>query len=244
MKGVDKLLDATYHDFIDCRMKMPNLSFGFIGFVQERSNFQIIPMADRHVQAVALIHDRELPTSILSRLGFPFLKDFYYRGLLSVKGFKGFVILWEDRVAGFITLSLDPANIFMNLIKSHFGTLVLSLVRSLLKDIRVLRAILQATRYMLSNDGPVDPGHSEILSFAVPEEFRTREFYQTSRLKLGNELFRFALDFLKKSGKERTFLMVETQNAPARIFYKNMGMQETGLRTYFGLECLKIELYF
>ena len=212
--------------------------------LREQTPFQIIEMTENHTGLVAEIHLRELSSSVLSRLGISFLKDFYYRGLVSINGFKGFVILWEKEVVGFIALSLEPERVFRRLMTNNLRILVMSLIRGLLSDKGTIRAILEAARFFLSSGRPVDSGLSEILSFAVPVRFRSREFYSQSKLKPGNELFLFALGFLKKMNKKKTFLMVDAQNAPARIFYRNMGMKETGSKKYFGLDCLKCEKVF
>ena len=206
--------------------------------------YQILEMTESHTERVAEIHLRELPSSVLSRLGISFLRDFYYPGLVSTRGFRGYVILWENKLAGFISLSLEPEVVFRRLFLKNFKSLVMSLIRSLLNDLGVTLAIIEGVKFFIFGKRHFGQHEAEILSFAVPVRFRSKEFYSQSKLKPGNELFGFALDFLQKIGKKKTLLMVETQNSLARIFYRNMGMKETRHEKYFGLDCVKCEKIF
>ncbi len=206
------------------------------------SKYQVISMTEEHVEAVAKIHLQELPSSILSRLGYCFLKDFYYKGLFHLKDFVGFVLIYENQAAGFIGLSLNPNGIFKELIVQNPLKLVSVLIRSIFRDIKILKACFQAGAFILKpKSGAYPKDVSEVLSFAVLEQFRSLEFYRASKLKLANKLFQFAIDRHKESRFKKTFLMVETKNAAARIFYRNMGFVETDSQNYFDLDCIRCE---
>lgn len=204
--------------------------------------FQIVPMTLEHTASVAALHLKALPTSILSRLGYAFLNDFYYKEILRVSTFSGFVILFENQVAGFIALALPPGSIFRILFLRSFFKLARVMFCSLLRDIRVLSPLSSAAVFLLKGTEHREEDAAEILSFAVAEEFRSLDFFRKTGIKrLANLLFKFALDHLKAEGARKVFLMVETNNALARVFYKSMGFKETATQNYFGLDCLKCE---
>ncbi|MEC7641393.1 MAG: hypothetical protein VYC17_04470, partial [Nitrospinota bacterium] len=172
--------------------------------------YQIVPMACEHLEDVSRIHYEELPASILSRLGPIFLKDFYYRNLIPLKYFVGFIITYEDRVAGFISLSLNPNLIFSELFARDPLGLVWTQTRSVLSDPRVIRACFQAAGFFLNPKAePIAKGTSEVLSFAIAEPFRSLEFYKSTHLNLADELFQHGISHLKELGVKKVYLNVE-----------------------------------
>tara|TARA_B100000686_G_C16211670_1_gene675753 strand:- start:344 stop:589 length:246 start_codon:yes stop_codon:yes gene_type:complete len=46
-----------------------------------------------------------------------------------------------------------------------------------------------------------------------------------------------------KNAKKKTSSMMEAENIPARIFYKNIGMREANLEKHFILDCLNAKKY-
>lgn len=189
---------------------------------------------------VADIHCQELPASILSRLGYAFLKEFYYQGLVESKYFKGFVILHEGNVAGFIAISLNPGLIFRDLYVRNFFKLSRILLVSILHDFRIIKQIFLAASFLLHQD-KVEPDAREILSFAILNKYRSLEFCRSTGLRLTNELFQYALNDQKQTHAKKIFLTVETNNPYARIFYKNMGFTETLPQNHFGLTSVRCE---
>lgn len=203
-------------------------------------NSKIIPISKSNVGAVADIHCQELPASILSRLGRTFLKEFYYQGLAESQHFKGFVILHEGEVAGFIAISLDPDRIFKDLYIRNFFKLSRILLVSILRDYRIIKQIILAAGFLLQQD-KVEPSAREILSFAILKKYRSLEFSRSTGLKLTNELFQYALNDQKDTHAKKIFLTVETNNPYARIFYKSMGFTETLPQNHFGLTSVRCE---
>jgi ribosomal protein S18 acetylase RimI-like enzyme len=203
-------------------------------------NSKIIPISKSHVGAVADIHCQELPASILSRLGYTFLREFYYQGLVESQYFKGFVILHDGEVAGFIAISLEPGRIFKDLYVRHFFKLSRILLVSILRDYRVIKQIFFAAGFLLQQD-KVEPSAREILSFAILKKYRSLEFCRSTGLRLTNELFQYALNDQKETHAKKIFLTVETNNPYARIFYKNMGFTETLPQNHFGLTSVRCE---
>ncbi|MEC7640848.1 MAG: hypothetical protein VYC17_01710 [Nitrospinota bacterium] len=207
--------------------------------------YQIVPMTQEHVEAVAQTHYGELPTSILSRLGYLFLKDFYYKNLIHLKYFRGFVLEYENRVAGFISISFNPNLIFSELFARDPLGLVWTQTRSILSDPRVIRACFQAADFFLNPKAePIAKGTSEVLSFAIAEPFRSLEFYKSTHLNLADELFQHGISHLKELGVKKVYLNVEKKNFFGRAFFSNIGMDEKETFEHLGLNSIRCEIEF
>ena len=182
---------------------------------------QIVPIKPAEARILARMHCTLLQGSILVELGYYFLAWFYYKILVQEKQIRGYLAYFENQPAVFITYTLDVINMLKSPGRHHFLRLGLVLAMTVLMNPAAIVAILRVLTQLLQEERDNIPVAAEILSFAVKEEYRSREFVNLRQVKVSNELYTAVMADLRQAEVKEVKAMVKNDNVLSNIFYQH-----------------------
>jgi ribosomal protein S18 acetylase RimI-like enzyme len=163
------------------------------------------------------------------------MEKFYYRILPEEGLIFGAVAYVDDRPAGFIAATDDPAGFLRSAVRRRWPYLVWVLGGSVLSAPRSITAILEAAKVMRSRAPAKERcEEGEILSFGVAPEYREPRFIRQTGLRLSYDLLRIAVNQLRAKEIRLIRATVSADNAPAKLFYSGLGwaVDSTGVTVW------------
>jgi len=183
---------------------------------EETGSITAIVPAD--VGQVARLHLAVLPDGFLARLGERLLAEIY-AGAISAPGTIGLAAREEHGIGGFVLATTDTRALFHHVLRRRGLAMVQVLLRTVVRDPRVLLRILESVRYPekrgLHDSG--ECGDAELMAFGVLPEHRSRGYAGRLVLALNDEFARRGVSAYTAS--------VYASNLQATRFYARMGFE-------------------
>lgn len=176
----------------------------------------------RECQQIAELHCRLLPSSPLAALGLRFLSRWYYRALPSMGLAQVLVSRVDDRVVGFIAVTVDADGFMRSAFRAAPLKLAAHLALALLSDPRRILALREAAAISASRHAK-SVGGGELLSFAVDDSVRGAAFVRTTGIRIAADLMTRAVERLREQGVSRIRSLVDADNKAVRIMYGALG---------------------
>lgn len=179
------------------------------------------PDNKEHVEAVSKLHISLLPESIVSKLGFFFLSNFYYKALTKNNLIDVFLYKYNNNYVGFISCTDYPFTFMKIGIKLHFLRLsIVLLISILLKPNRILFLLRMRDDLNLNFiQKKYGENIGQFMSFGVLEKFR-KHIDENTKLTIANVLMRKVFSHFRYKNKHLFFLLVLKTNNNAITFYK------------------------
>lgn len=118
---------------------------------------------------MARIHVASGTPGLLTDLGAPFLRNVYYRNVLSSPLGRAFVVTFDGKVAGFVTSSTDSGRLFPAIFRRNLAALAWSIVRATPRHPRLPLSFLETARSVAgSKAGSNIPAEVVSLEVDVP----------------------------------------------------------------------------
>lgn len=175
-------------------------------------------------QDLAQLHTSLLPASPISLLGPQFIERFYYSILPQEGLIFGTVAYVDNRPAGFVAATDNPAGFMKSAVRRRWPKLVWVLGTSLLWNPSCTGAVLEACRLMWTrrrkeSSEPV----GEILSMGVLPAYREAGFVRETGLRISHELLNSAVTRLLMGGAAVIRALVNAENTATKLFYNGLG---------------------
>jgi ribosomal protein S18 acetylase RimI-like enzyme len=175
-----------------------------------------------HVNAISTLHMKLLPESILTKLGFPFLSQFYYSKLIESNLIDAYLYKFNDKYVGFISCTNDPFN-FMKKGRNKFPLKLIRLfLNSFLRQPSNLLLFLNSKNDNVPlTDLQTEYGNSigQFLSFGVLKEYRNL-LDPEKNIRIANSLMDAVSDHFRFNLKKFYFLLVLKSNTNAIKLYE------------------------
>ena len=176
---------------------------------------------------LAALHAMLLPMSPLALLGKYFMEKFYYKDLPQQGLIFGAVAYIDDKPAGFIVATHDPAGFMWSGLCKRWYHLAWVLVTSILLKPQSIKTMRKAFQIMserrVSKDD--DRADGEILSLGVLPAYLEPHFIRKTGLRVSADLMDDTLRELKSRGSRLIRALVQADNKPAKFFYMGLGWQ-------------------
>ncbi len=125
--------------------------------------------------AMARIHAASGTPGLLADLGEPFLRDLYYRGILSSPLGRAFVLTSDGAVVGFVTAATDSTRLFSAIFRRNLPRSVGAVARASCRHPRVARSFLE-TVLVVARKKEAANVPAEIVSLEVSVPYQHRGF--------------------------------------------------------------------
>ena len=178
------------------------------------------------VNDVAALHLELLSDSPVVKMGWRFLRDFYYGTLVKDRLIDCTVCRADGHVVGFISYTRYPLDFMSRGMRRHFVGLSWLMGTSLLARPAMLKDLLQVSRMMRdrsrgARDAP-DPATGEVLSLVAAESHRNH-VPPGGKSRLPVRLFEEMVKFFREEGFRHVHLLVKPENKASNIFCSVMG---------------------
>lgn len=178
------------------------------------------------VESLALLHAALLPHSPVALLGERFMKEFYYGELPGLGMISGVVAYIDQKPAGFIVATQDPAGFMMQGVREKFFKLLFLMIKLVILEPRRIFSIWEALQIMRNlPESAKDSGVGELLSFGVLPEYVKRKIQKAIGHNMSGVLVEKAVDLLAQQKCNEVRAVVDEDNVAAKMFYHGMGWQ-------------------
>jgi len=130
-------------------------------------------MTEKHLDDVTFIHLNSLKEDFITSLGEYFVKNIYYKHILTSGLGFGFVCEIDNKVAGFIVGSCDSKKLHNTRVQKYWPQIGLCLLLKLISNPVILLRVLQVVYYMTAKHSEYE-AQAELISLAVHPEFRRK----------------------------------------------------------------------
>jgi ribosomal protein S18 acetylase RimI-like enzyme len=199
-------------------MRLRTLSHGVIREVGPEEAAALARIADLHVRLLSFGPVAGLGRELTQVVGYQMPLD---EGLLRAAIYEN-----GDELGGFISFARDSQSLLGELLRRRgcavLGHIARSVLRSPARVLRIPRLFLSAiTRTPPAPEG-ID-GLAEITSLAVCPEFVDFQFVRAHRLRVAEELVRYAMDALRAEGATHVRGLIDADNRPVQALYGRLG---------------------
>ncbi|PIQ89633.1 MAG: hypothetical protein COV72_02125 [Candidatus Omnitrophica bacterium CG11_big_fil_rev_8_21_14_0_20_42_13] len=177
------------------------------------------------INAVAQAQMELVPDSYLSRLGQGFLSIYYHQVCRSSFS-AGFVYVYNEKIAGYMTATEDSSRLLKDVFKHNFFELIMTFFIVLIRNPKVfLDGIKLIFFIVFDRQERANKIKAELNTFGVLPEYRSRDFFRETKIKISKELFEKCIEFLRKRGIGFVKVSTRSDNAAINNFYKKMGFE-------------------
>ena len=171
------------------------------------------------------LHIALLPSSPVVLLGERFIESFYYPTLMKMDLLFGAIAYVDDKPVGFISATDDASGFMGRAIVRYPLKLAWTLFVSVLLDPARISALYEAWQIMRGRKGQeeTDERIAELLSFGVLPEYRSIDFVRSTGIKVGQDLFDFAIEQLKDRSVNTVAALVDQDNLEVAMTYRARG---------------------
>ncbi len=177
------------------------------------------------VSTVALLHQQLLDWGI-AQLGILFLKHVCYTKLIRDGLLKATLCQVNGKPAGFVTYTDKAMTFQRTALNKHWLFVSLLLVVSIFSKPRIIFRLIKEIRmiqYRKIRGESSENYSAEILAIGVLPEYRDPKFIYETRLRISQQLIRYAASYFRKIGFKKMHLLVDAFNKPALFLYQSMG---------------------
>jgi ribosomal protein S18 acetylase RimI-like enzyme len=178
------------------------------------------------VDAVATLHEKYFPNSLVTLLGPKFMREFHFVTMIEERLLECTVCRYQGRIVGFLAYTRYPFDFMSRALHRHRFALVRIIARQTLTRPRTLANVvrlLQITRRRARDPQfPTAHGIGEGISMAViPEYQRHIPAGGTGRVSI--RLFQTMVEYFRDEGIDRIVFNVMPDNLAANLFYSGLG---------------------
>jgi ribosomal protein S18 acetylase RimI-like enzyme len=187
---------------------------------------EIAPARTQDVATISRLHLALLDWGPMARLGELFLRRFCYTALVRDGLMRAALLEVDGRPAGFVAYTDRSIAFHREAIRRHAVYVAWLVALSVLRDPRLLGALLRAVRLMFARRAEGHLGQDplgEVLAIGVLPEYRTPEFVHRTALRIGDELIGYVATHFRRLGLDRMRAVVDAPNRAALLFYHHLG---------------------
>lgn len=182
---------------------------------------------DREVVAqIARLHMQLLSFGPAAALGEEFVREIGYAAPLKSKRLRLVVFEVDGRVAGYIALTTDARNFQVETIKENLFLVAWILAKFLVLHPHRIVALARAVRAAKSHHQEADLIDSfcgEIAALAVHPRYCSAEFFRRTRVRVSEELVRYAAVCLRQAGMRKMRTFVDADNRSVLMMHQRLG---------------------
>lgn len=187
----------------------------------------------KEIAEVARLHMQLLPFGPMSGLGETFVREIGYAAPVRDGRLRIAVCEVDHEIAGYIAFTEKALEYQTKTIRDHWGSVLRILAGFLLRHPHrlgnVWRAAKAATAHRYESE-TADSLRGEIAASAVSPEYCTAVFYRRMRVRISEELVKYAAASLRRAGMRRLRAFIDADNRAVFMIYHRLGAQFENLQ--------------
>lgn len=193
---------------------------------------------------VAKLHMESLFFGPLAGLGETFVRQIGYAA--PMKDGRLNVALYEvdGETAGFIAFTDKALELQTRTIREHWASAAWILAEHFLRHPHRVGGLLRAVRASVAHreeSGAAEGLYGEVAALVVRPEYCTADFYRRARVRISEELIRYAAACLKRAGMRTLRTFVDADNRPVLMVYNRFGARFENVQ-YGGVPTVRVAL--